>query len=263
MIDLLNAMLETQHLLGGYGNTTVIQEIDLRLQPGEWLSLVGANGSGKSTLLKLMSRILQPSGGAVLLDGKAIHTEPPQVVAQRLALLPQQQNIPSGLTVKQLVSLGRSPHQRWWQWELSLEDQQKVQIALAETQLETFSDRFVEQLSGGERQRAFLALALAQDPKVLLLDEPTTFLDIRYQLQLLELLKKLNHQGLSIITVLHDVNLAARYSHRIALLNQGTIDAIGSPKQVLTPANLAKVFGVEVSILQTEVGVQICPIAPC
>jgi iron complex transport system ATP-binding protein len=256
-------MLETQHLRGGYGNTTVIQEVDLRLQPGEWLSLVGANGSGKSTLLKLMSRILRPAGGVVLLDGKAIHTEPPQVVAQRLALLPQQQNIPSGLTVKQLVSLGRSPHQPWWQWELSFEDQQKVQIALTETQLETFSDRFVEQLSGGERQRAFLALALAQDPKVLLLDEPTTFLDIRYQLQLLELLKKLNQQGLSIITVLHDVNLAARYSQRIALLNRGKIDAIGSPKQVLTPANLAKVFGVEVSILQTEVGIQICPIAPC
>jgi iron complex transport system ATP-binding protein len=256
-------MLETQHLLGGYGTTTIIQGVDLRLQTGEWLSLVGANGSGKSTLLKLMSRILQPSGGAVLLDGKAIHTQPPQMVAQQLALLPQQQRVPAGLTVQQLVSLGRSPHQPWWQWELTLDDRQKVQTALTETQLESFSDRLVEQLSGGERQRAFLALALAQDPKVLLLDEPTTFLDIRYQLQLLELLKKLNRQGLTIITVLHDVNLAARYSDRIALLNQGEIWAIDSPERALTPTNLAKVFGVEVSILQTDVGLQICPIAPC
>lgn len=255
-------MLETQQLVGGYKTTIVIQEVNLCLQTGEWLSLVGANGSGKSTLLKLMSRILQPSSGVVLLDGKAIHTQAPHTVAQRLALLPQQQRIPNGLTVQQLVGLGRSPHQLWWQWEPTADDRQKVQAALAETQLEAFGDRPVEQLSGGERQRAFLALALAQDPKVLLLDEPTTFLDIRYQLQLLELLKQLNRQGLTIITVLHDVNLAARYSDRIALLNQGKIWAIDSPEQVLTPANLAEVFGVEVTLLMTAVGLQICPIAP-
>ena len=255
-------MLETQQLVGAYKTTIVIQEVNLCLQTGEWLSLVGANGSGKSTLLKLMSRILQPSSGVVLLDGKAIHTQAPQIVAQRLALLPQQQRIPAGLTVQQLVGLGRSPHQPWWQWEPTADDRQKVQAALAETQLEAFGDRPVEQLSGGERQRAFLALALAQDPKVLLLDEPTTFLDIRYQLQLLELLKQLNRQGLTIITVLHDVNLAARYSDRIALLNQGKIWAIDSPEQVLTPDNLAEVFGVEVSLFMSEVGLQICPIAP-
>jgi iron complex transport system ATP-binding protein len=255
--------LEAQNLVGGYTTTPIIHGIDLALQQGEWLSLVGANGSGKSTLLKLLSRILQPQKGTVILDGKAIHTQPAQVVAQKLAILPQQQTIPAGLTVRQLVSLGRTPHQPWWQWELDREDRQKVDEAIVETGIEQFSDRLVENLSGGERQRAFLALALAQAPQVLLLDEPTTYLDIHYQLQLLELLKQLNQQQkLSIVTVLHEVNLAARYSDRIAMLKQGSLWDIGTPAEVLTPENLAEVFGVEVIILQTPVGLQICPIAP-
>jgi iron complex transport system ATP-binding protein len=255
--------LEAQNLVGGYTTTPIIHGIDLALQQGEWLSLVGANGSGKSTLLKLLSRILQPQKGTVILDGKAIHTQPAQVVAQKLAILPQQQTIPAGLTVRQLVSLGRSPHQPWWQWELDGEDRQKVEEAIVETGIEQFSDRLVENLSGGERQRAFLALALAQAPQVLLLDEPTTYLDIHYQLQLLELLKHLNQQQkLSIVTVLHEVNLAARYSDRIAMLKQGRLWDIGTPANVLTPENLAQVFGVEVIILQTPVGLQICPISP-
>jgi len=255
--------LEAQNLVGGYTTTPIIHGIDLALQKGEWLSLVGANGSGKSTLLKLLSRILQPQKGTVILDGKAIHTQPAQVVAQKLAILPQQQTIPAGLTVRQLVSLGRTPHQPWWQWELDREDRQKVDEAIVETGIEQFSDRLVENLSGGERQRAFLALALAQAPQVLLLDEPTTYLDIHYQLQLLELLKHLNQQQkLSIVTVLHEVNLAARYSDRIAMLKQGSLWDIGTPTEVLTPENLAQVFGVEVIILQTPVGLQICPISP-
>jgi len=255
--------LEAQNLVGGYTTTPIIHGIDLALQQGEWLSLVGANGSGKSTLLKLLSRILQPQKGTVILDGKAIHSQPAQVVAQKLAILPQQQTIPAGLTVRQLVSLGRTPHQPWWQWELDREDRQKVDQAIVETGIEQFSDRLVENLSGGERQRAFLALALAQAPQVLLLDEPTTYLDIHYQLQLLELLKHLNQQQkLSIVTVLHEVNLAARYSDRIAMLKQGSLWDIGTPAEVLTPENLAQVFGVEVIILQTPVGLQICPIAP-
>ncbi len=255
--------LEAQNLVGGYSTTPIIHGIDLALQQGEWLSLVGANGSGKSTLLKLLSRILQPQKGTVILDGKAIHTQPAQVVAQKLAILPQQQTIPAGLTVRQLVSLGRSPHQPWWQWELDGEDRQKVEEAIVETGIEQFSDRLVENLSGGERQRAFLALALAQAPQVLLLDEPTTYLDIHYQLQLLELLKQLNQQQrLSIVTVLHEVNLAARYSDHIAMLKQGRLWDIGTPAEVLTPENLAQVFGVEVIILQTPIGLQICPISP-
>ncbi len=252
-------ILKTHELTGGYAGKPVIQDISLTLQAGEWLSLVGANGSGKSTLLKLMSRLLKPQTGCVLLDGQAIHTQNAIDVAKKLALLPQQQTIPPGLTVKQLVSLGRTPHQPWWQWELDAEDREKVETALQLTQMQTFRDRPVEQLSGGERQRAFLALALAQNPQVLLLDEPTTYLDVRYQLQLLELLKQLNQeQNISIITVLHDVNLAARYSSRIALICQGKIWALGEPKIVLTPENLANVLGVEIAVLETPVGLQIC-----
>ncbi|MBW4668105.1 MAG: ABC transporter ATP-binding protein [Cyanomargarita calcarea GSE-NOS-MK-12-04C] len=256
--------IEAKNLGGGYTGKRVVKKINLALQDGEWLSLIGANGSGKSTLLKLMSRLLLPQEGTVLLDGVEIHNLPASLVAQKLALLPQQQTIPSGLTVWQLVALGRTPHQPWWQWQLNSEDRTKVDKALLLTRMEGFSERPVEQLSGGEKQRAFLALALAQNPQILLLDEPTTYLDVRYQLELLELLKRLNQeQGLTIITVLHDVNLAARYSSRIALLSQGIVFDLGTPELVLTPANLADVLGIEAAILQTPVGLQICPLSSC
>jgi iron complex transport system ATP-binding protein len=256
-------VIEAQHLTGGYGELAIAQDINLTVRTGEWLSLIGANGSGKSTLLRLLSRILLPQRGVVLLDGKAIHTESIATIAQKLAILPQQQTIPEGLTVQQLVGLGRAPHQQWWQWELSQKDIQIVQQAILKTGIEDFRDRPVEQLSGGERQRAFLALALAQVPKIVLLDEPTTYLDICHQLQLLELLKQLNQQqGLTVLTVLHDMNLAARFSDRLALIHQGKLYAIGTPPEVLTAENLRDTFGVEISILETPVGLQICPIAP-
>ncbi|MDJ1185652.1 ABC transporter ATP-binding protein [Roseofilum casamattae] len=254
--------IASQNLTGGYSLTPVVENLNLTLENGEWLSLVGANGSGKSTFLKLISRILQPQAGLVLLDGKSIHDRPPDEVARQLAILPQQPDVPMGLTVYQLVSLGRNPHLKWWQWELENDDRQWVERALEETELQEFRDRPVSQLSGGERQRAFLALALAQNPKVLLLDEPTTYLDIHYQLQLLELLKRLNQeQGLTIITVLHEINLAARYSDRIAFLKQGHLFAVGVPELVLTPETLAEVFNVRATVINTPVGLQICPLS--
>lgn len=254
--------LSLQQLSGGYDKQTIIETIDLTLQSGEWLTLLGANGSGKSTLLKLCSRILAPQAGQVLLDGKAIHQQPAKAVARHLAMLPQQQQAPSGLTVEQLVRLGRSPHQPWWQWELDAAGRGQVEQAIAWTALERHRDRPVSELSGGERQRAFLALALAQNPTVLLLDEPTTFLDIHYQLQLLELLKQLNReQGLTIVAVLHEVNLAARYSDRLAFLKQGQLYDVGPPAALLTPQHLRDVFDVEVALIETPVGLQICPLA--
>ncbi|BDA71214.1 ABC transporter related [Calothrix sp. PCC 7716] len=254
--------LEIQNLTGGYTAKPIVKDVNLNLQAGEWLSLVGANGSGKSTFLKLLSRILSPQNGAVLLDGKVIHTQPANLVAQQLALLPQQQTVPTGITVRQLVSLGRTPHQPWWQWELSKEDADKVDIAIQKTNLQSYKERPVENLSGGERQRAFLALALAQEPKVLLLDEPTTYLDINYQLQLLELLKELNQQqNLTIVTVLHELNLAARYSNRIALFKQGSLWGYGTPKEVLNPTAITEVFNVEALIIDTPVGLQVCAIS--
>ncbi|MEB3338307.1 MAG: ABC transporter ATP-binding protein [Leptolyngbyaceae bacterium] len=259
----MKRILEAQKLVGGYSDLPVVKDIYLSLQAGAWLSLVGANGSGKSTLLRLLSRILVPQQGVVLLNGKAIHTQPVQAIARQLAILPQQPTIPTGLTVRQLVSLGRTPHQRWWQWELNADDLQQVDHAIAQTQLEHLRDRPVEKLSGGERQRAFLALALAQNPQVLLLDEPTTFLDLHHQLELLELLKYLNQQQqLTIITVLHDINLAIRYSDEIAMLHQGCLAAIGTPDDIITPDNLRQVFGVEAVTLNTPIGLQICLLSP-
>lgn len=255
--------LAAQNLSGGYPQSLIIQGVNLTVQPGEWLGLVGANGSGKSTLLRLLSRLLPPQTGAVLLAGRDLHTLSPTAIARQLALLPQQQTLPDGLTVEQLVSLGRSPHQPWWQWEMDSAGRQQVHQALAWTALTEFRDRPVADLSGGERQRAFLALALAQNPQVLLLDEPTTFLDIHYQLQILDLLKDLNRRRpLSIVTVLHDINLAARYCDRLALLRQGQIWAMDIPHQVLTVENLRAVFQVEASIFSTPHGLQIVPTTP-
>jgi len=251
--------LEASQLTGGYRDRPIIKDLNLQIRSGEWLSLVGANGSGKSTLLKLLCRILPTRQGRVLLNGKAIHTQPTHEVARQLAMLPQQSPIPAGLTVQQFVSWGRTPHQPWWQWGLDAAGQEQVDLAIAQTQLQNYRDRPLEKLSGGERQRAFLALALAQAPQVLLLDEPTTYLDLRYQLELLELLKQLKrHQGLTLVTVLHDINLAARYSDRIAMLCEGHLWAIGTPAEVLTPANLRQVFAIEATPIQTPIGLQIC-----
>ncbi len=255
-------VLDASDLQGGYGDKSIVEQITLALHQGEWLSILGANGSGKSTLLRLFGRILTPQKGAIWLSGRDIHSLSPTDVARKLALLPQQQVLPSGLTVYQLVSLGRSPHQPWWQWDLTTDDRQQIEQALAWTDIAQFRHEPVTNLSGGQRQRAFLALALAQQPRVLLLDEPTTYLDIHYQLQLLELLKQLNHQeNLAIITVLHDINLAARYSDRLAFMREGKLWAIGPISEILTPDIVNQVFDVDVAILDTPVGPQICPLA--
>ena len=254
--------LQAQQLSGGYADKRIVEAVNLTLEKGEWLSLVGANGSGKSTLLRLLSRILPPQAGTVLLDSKSIHALAPTEVAKQLAILPQQQVLPPGLTVHQLVSLGRTPHQPWWQWDLDSQSKERIALAMEWTDITQYRERSVAELSGGEKQRAFLALALAQDPQVLLLDEPTTFLDVHFQLELLELLKRLNQQqNLSIITVLHDINLASRYSDRIACLRQGQLWTVGAVDTVLTPETMREVFAIEAAILTTPVGLQICPLS--
>ncbi|MGC9504720.1 ABC transporter ATP-binding protein [Baaleninema sp.] len=254
--------IAARQLTGGYPNHPVVRDISLTVIPGEWLAILGANGSGKSTLLRLLSRLLEPERGAISLDGKAIERFTPRQLARQIAFLPQQQaELPEEMTVRQLVSAGRSPHQPWWKWELSPDDRYWVELAMRYTQISPFADRPVAALSGGERQRAFLALALAQNPQVLLLDEPTTFLDICYQLELLDLLDSLNRkQGLSIVTVLHDINLAARYSHRIALMKDGQLVEVGTSREVLTPENIKLVFGVEATVISTPVGLQVYPL---
>jgi iron complex transport system ATP-binding protein len=249
------------NLIAGYGDKTIIQDLSLAIQRGAWLSLIGANGCGKSTLLKLLSRTITGNSGVILLDGKAIHQQPNRAVVKILASLPQQPTVPAGLTVEQLVSLGRSPHQDWWQWNLDAVDKIHITEAIELTQLENHRNQLVETLSGGERQRAFLALALAQQPQVIFLDEPTTYLDIHYQLELLDLLDRLNRrQNLTIVTVLHEINLALRYSHQIALMKAGKIIAIGEPLVAVTPSSLRSTFDIEAVIIDTPIGAQICPL---
>lgn len=238
-----------------------ITGINIQINQGEWLTVLGPNGSGKSTFLKLLGRILTPSSGLVLLDGKSIHSQSPYAVARELAFLPQSPPLPEGLTVRQMVSLGRNPYQSWWQWELETEGRQKVSEALAQTNLQELEDILIENLSGGQRQRAFLALALAQDTDILLLDEPTTFLDVHYQLEILDLLRSLQkHRQLTIVTVLHDINLAMRYSDRVALMQNGRLRCIDPPEIVLNKLNLKEVFNIDVEIIDTPVGKQVLPI---
>ena len=254
-------ILKTIGLSASYDNNFFLEQIDLQVNKEEWLTILGPNGSGKSTLLRLLGRILAPKRGVVLLDGKDISKQSPYDVAKQLAILPQSPPITEGLTVLQMVSLGRNPYQRWWEWELDLEGKKKVSEALLQTNLLSLKDMPVENLSGGQRQRVFLALTLAQDTDVLLLDEPTTFLDIHYQLEILELLKTLQKQRhLTIVTVLHDINLAIRYSDRIALMLNGKLYCIGSPLSVIDPINLQKVFNVDAQVIDTPIGMQVLPI---
>jgi iron complex transport system ATP-binding protein len=257
-------LLEARAVCGGYHTETVVHDVSVAVAGGEWLTILGPNGSGKSTLLRLLSRLLAARGGSVLLAGVPLDHQAPDLIAQRLAVLPQQQPVPPGLTVRSFVDLGRSPYQRWWKWQASDQDRVTVAEALHLTDLTQLADRRIEELSGGERQRAYLALALAQATDVLLLDEPTTFLDVRYQLEVLDLLKRLNRvRRFALVTVLHELNLAARYSDRLALLCDGRLRAIGPTIEVLTPANIADVFGVQATLYDTPVGLQICPLAPC
>ncbi|MGQ9866417.1 MAG: ABC transporter ATP-binding protein [Pseudanabaenaceae cyanobacterium] len=250
--------LRLANLTVGYGRQPVVQGVNFTVAAGEWLTILGANGSGKSTLLKTMAAQLPPLAGTVWLEGQNLHHLSPRAIAQRLGFLPQQPGIPEGLTVRQLVALGRNPHQPWWQWEVDATGREWVERALAETNLVTLGDRPVSTLSGGERQRAFVAVALAQNARILLLDEPTTYLDVNHQLELLALLKRWQQEGLTVITVLHDLNLAARYSDRVAVLAQGQLLAIDTPDRIFTPDTLAIAFGVEAVPLATPIGPQVC-----
>ena len=256
--------LITKDFSTGYQNKEVIKSINLTLKNVEWLGIIGANGSGKSTFLKGISRILEPSSGAAFLNGQNIHLSSTQGIAKEISVLPQLQTLDLQMTVYELVCLGRSPHKRWWETDLNEKDLLKVDHSLALTDMTTLKNKPVRTLSGGQRQRAFLSLALAQDAKTLLLDEPTTFLDVHYQLQFLDLLKGLNkEQKLSIITVIHDFNLAARYCDRIAVLKDGSLIALDSPGNVLTPELMKEAFNVETCQIETPIGVQVYTIKSC
>lgn len=234
----------------GYGDRTVVDDLDLVIPPGKVTAIVGANASGKSTVLKAMSRLLAPRTGAVLLDGKEIHRTPTKEVARTLGLLPQSPVAPEGIAVADLVGRGRHPHQgmlsRW-----SAEDDAAVARALEVTGTADLADRAVDELSGGQRQRVWIAMVLAQETDVLLLDEPTTFLDIAHQIEVLELCADLNaDSGHTLVAVLHDLNQACRYAtNLIVLAPGGRIAAQGDPREIVTAELIADVFGLPCRVM--------------
>jgi iron complex transport system ATP-binding protein len=241
--------LVAQGLTLGYGDRSVIDALDLTVEPGQITSIVGPNACGKSTLLRSMSRLLAPRAGQVLLDGEAVHRMPAKQLARTLGLLPQSPTAPEGITVADLVGRGRQPHQglfsRW-----TTTDDAAVAEALTATQTADLAERSVDELSGGQRQRVWIAMALAQQTDLLLLDEPTTFLDISHQVEVLDLLTDLNRsRGTTIVMVLHDLNLAARYSDHLVALAGGVIRAQGSPAEVLTEQVVLDVFGIASQVI--------------
>jgi ABC-type cobalamin/Fe3+-siderophores transport system ATPase subunit len=229
----------------GYGDRTVLDGIDLRLPGGAITAIVGPNGCGKSTLLRSVGRVLSPTAGAVLLDGQPVHTMSTRHVARALGLLPQSNVVPEQLTVRDLVERGRFPHRgpfsRW-----TSKDQDAVDEALAATGTGELADRVVDELSGGQRQRAWIAMVLAQQTPILLLDEPTTYLDLAHRLEVLRLLRSLNTtRGVTVAMVLHDLDEACRYADHLVAMHDGAVIAEGTPREVVTPDLVQRVFGVE------------------
>ena len=245
---LLPRLRAEQLTLAYRADRPVVRDLDLALPPGEVTAIVGANGSGKSTVLRALARLLRPQAGAVLLDGADVHRLPTRDVARRLGLLPQGPVTPDGITVADLVRRGRTPHTSVFrQW--SPDDQRAVDAALGITGLTALAGELVDSLSGGQRQRAWLAMTVAQETPLLLLDEPTTFLDVAHQLDVLELVRDLHAAGRTVAMVLHDINQAARYADHLVAMRDGRVVAAGPPAQVLTAELMAEVFGVRCHLL--------------
>jgi iron complex transport system ATP-binding protein len=242
------SVLQAEKLSLSYDTTPIIHSLDLETPSGQITALIGPNGCGKSTLLRGLARLLKPKVGSVLLNGYAIQTISTKQLAKELGILPQSPVAPEGITVRELVAQGRYPHQDWFQ-QWSLADEEALQKALTLTTLTHLADRAVDTLSGGQRQRAWIAMALAQETDILLLDEPTTYLDLAHQLEVLELLVKLNQEGKTIIMVLHDLNHAAHYADHLVALADGRISAQGTSHEVITEEIIRDVFGVESQVI--------------
>lgn len=241
--------LEARGVSLAYEQTVVFEGLDLRIETGEVTTLIGANGCGKSTLLKAFGRLLTPTVGTVELDGRGVRSIPTREVARRLAILPQKPLTPSATTVRDLVSRGRHPHQSLLKpWTPA--DTIAVDEALAATGLENLADRDTASLSGGQLQRAWIALVLAQRAPTILLDEPTTFLDLSHQLDVLRLVRSINRErGATVVMVLHDLTLAGRYSDRLVVVGGGRVIADGTPWEVLTPAVLREAFDLDAIVI--------------
>jgi len=243
-------ILEARELTLAYGRDPVVADLSVRIPEGRVTALVGANASGKSTLLRGLARLLRPARGAVYLDGEPIARMGTREVARRLAVLPQGPELPEGVTVRELVAHGRYPHQRLLR-QFTRADEAAVERALAATGLTALAERPLDELSGGRRQHAWIAMTLAQETEVMLLDEPTTYLDMSHQVRVLDLLRRLNEEeGRTIVMVLHDLNQAARYAHEVFAIRAGRLVASGPPAAVVTEALVREVFGLDVHVIE-------------
>lgn len=235
-----------------YGKKPVLRNLSLEVPRGKIVTLIGQNGCGKSSLLKTVSRAVTPRGGRVLYEGKPMREYAPKKLAQKIAYLAQVHTSPPDIDVRTLVSYGRYPYAKFGRGQTK-EDAAIIDRAIAMTGLESLQTQALATLSGGERQRAWIAMNVAQGPEILILDEPTTYLDIGYQVEMLELVRQLNRNlGITILMVLHDLNLAARYSDHLYAIRDGGLYAAGTPEAVMTEENLRTIFGIEARIIQDE-----------
>jgi len=249
--------IETLNLSFNYGDKIILNNININIKESEIVTIIGPNGSGKSTLIKTISSYLKAKTGSIKLDGENINKISGKTLAKKIAVLPQTKSVSADITVEGLVSYGRYPHLGFGK-RLNNDDKEIINWAIEKTGLMELKDRYVATLSGGERQRAWIAMALAQKPKILILDEPTTYLDVSYQLEVLELVKELNETlGLTVIMVLHDLNQAARYSDNIYVLKDGEICDYGVPKHIMNSSLLEKVFRIHAHIYEDKINA--CP----
>ncbi|MEU5579536.1 ABC transporter ATP-binding protein [Streptomyces huasconensis] len=249
----MTARLTARELTLAYEDRTVVDRLDLAIPDGEVTVIVGPNACGKSTTLRALGRLLRPRSGAVLLDGEALAKLPTKKIAQQIGLLPQTPVAPEAITVADLVARGRQPHQHWWQ-QWSDEDEKAVTEAMERTHVAALAERPVDELSGGQRQRVWIAMALAQDTGLLLLDEPTTYLDISHQVEVLDLVRRLNHdRGRTVVVVLHDLNQAARYADHLVAMKSGEIVAEGPPSKIVTGELVREVFGLQCVVVPDPV----------
>ncbi|MET8060689.1 ABC transporter ATP-binding protein [Streptomyces microflavus] len=247
------ARLAARGVTVGYGGRAVIDDLDVSIPPGVVTTIIGPNGCGKSTLLRTLTRLLKPAKGTVVLDGEDIVKLRTRDVAKKLGLLPQAPVAPEGLTVGDLVARGRHPHQSWLrQW--SSDDAGVVERALAMTGVADLADRPVDSLSGGQRQRVWISMTLAQGTDLLLLDEPTTYLDLAHAIDVLDLVDDLHESGCTVVMVLHDLNLATRYSDNLIVMRAGSILAQGHPRDVITAELLYEAFGLQAKVIDDPVG---------
>ncbi|MFD7201083.1 ABC transporter ATP-binding protein [Streptomyces sp. NPDC059893] len=236
-----------------YEDRTVVHDLDLAVPDGRVTVIVGPNACGKSTTLRALGRLLRPRSGSVLLDGEALTRLPTKKIAQQIGLLPQTPVAPEAITVADLVARGRQPHQHWWQ-QWSDADERAVTEAMERTDVAALADRSVDELSGGQRQRVWIAMALAQETELLLLDEPTTYLDIAHQVEVLDLVRQLNHdKNRTVVLVLHDLNQAARYADHLVAMKSGRIVAEGPPAEVVTADLVREVFGLDCVVVPDPV----------